>query len=139
MNGQGQTPRAAIAALMQADEIGPEAVRALQRLVIAAGAVTRAEADALFALEASTVAKPADWTAFFVEAITDHVVWDERPTGIVDEASARWLVAQVDRTGSMGALAALVNIMAEAHRVPAWLLAEARSRAARAMAAQVAA
>ena len=139
MNGQGQTPRAAIAALIQADEIGAEALRGLQRLVLAAGALTRAEADALFALEASPTPKPADWTAFFVEAITAHVVWDDRPTGTVDEARARWLVAQVDTAGSLGALAALVNIMAEAHRVPAWLLAEARTRATRAMAAQVAA
>ena len=41
---------------------------------------TDEEAEALFALECASNVKCSEWTAFFVEVITDHVVWQARPT-----------------------------------------------------------
>lgn len=91
--------------------------------------IAREEAEALFALERSRVHKCAEWTDFFVEAITDHVVWQARPTGVVSTPQAEWLIGEVDRAASINALAILVNVLGEAHRVPAWLPAAARGRA----------
>lgn len=91
--------------------------------------VAREEAEALFALECADNEKCPEWTDFFVEAITDHVVWQVRPTGVVNTPQAEWLVEQVDNAASVNALAALVNVIAEAHRVPVWLPAAARGRA----------
>jgi hypothetical protein len=70
-----------------------------------------------------------EWTEFFVEMITDHVVWQARPTGVVSDAQAEWLVKRADGCKTVEALAALVNVLAEAHRVPEWFVAAVRARA----------
>ena len=126
-------------------ELGLEAIRALtargavwdcdidlvRRGVLAGRPVTRAEADALFDVERANIEKCQAWTCFLVEAITDHLVWEARPTGIVDEEKAEWLLDHVDRAASLNGLAVLVNVLAEAHKVPLWLVSAARARAAR--------
>jgi hypothetical protein len=61
--------------------------------------------------------------------ITEHVVWHARPTGIVNDAKAEWLLARADECASLEAMAALVNVLAEAHRVPQWFVAAVRARA----------
>jgi hypothetical protein len=123
--------RSAIVAAMRRSEVGAADVIMLRREVFADGAVSRDEADALFALERAATPKCPEWTAFFVEAITDHVVWQARPTGVVNEAQGEWLLTRADDAASVNALAVLVNVMAEAHRVPLWFLAAVRARATR--------
>ena len=126
-------------------ELGLEAIRALKargavwdcdidlvrRGVMPGRPVTRAEADALFDVERANIEKCQAWTCFLVEAITDHLVWEARPTGIIDEEKAEWLLDHVDRAASLNGLAVLVNVLAEAHKVPLWLVSAARARAAR--------
>ena len=106
-------------------------VAALRRNVFRGGFVNREEADALFALERSPVVKCAEWTPFFIETVTEHAIWQARPTGIVNAAQGEWLLEQADRTRTLNSLAALVPVLAEAHRVPLWYLAAVRARAAR--------
>ena len=60
-----------------------------------------------------------------------RLVWEARPTGIIDEEKAEWLLDHVDRAASLNGLAVLVNVLAEAHKVPLWLVSAARARAAR--------
>ena len=126
-------------------ELGLEAIRALKargavwdcdielvtRSVLAGRPLTRAEADALFDVECANIEKCSAWTCFLVEAITDHLVWEDRPTGVIDEEKAEWLLDHVDRAASLNGLAVLVNVLAEAHKVPLWLVSAARARAAR--------
>ena len=139
MNYQKQTQlavamdrgRATIVELMDAGAVAAADVRALRRDVFSHGRVSRDEADAIFALEASNAAKCPEWTGFFVETITDHVVWDSRPTGVVNESQGEWLIARADVCASVNALAVLVNVLAEAHRVPGWFVSAVRSRGAR--------
>ncbi len=121
--------RAAIMDLAGKGDVTAADVQKLRREVFANGSVSRDEAEAMFDLDRTANTKCTEWTAFFVEAITDHVVWQARPTGVVNTPQAEWLVAQVDRSKSVAALAVLVNILAEAHRVPMWLPAAARGRA----------
>ena len=106
-------------------------IELVTRSVLAGRPVTRAEADALFDVECANIEKCSAWTCFLVEAITDHLVWEARPTGIIDEEKAEWLLAHVDRAASLNGLAVLVNVLAEAHKVPLWLVSAARARAAR--------
>lgn len=121
--------RAAIADLMSRREVTRADINMLRRQYLGCGSIGRDEAEALFALECTNNAKCAEWTAFFVEAITDHIVWQVRPTGVVNTPQAEWLLAQVDRARSVTSLAVLVNVLAEAHRVPIWLAAAAKGRA----------
>ena len=72
-----------------------------------------------------------EWTELFVEMITEHVVWQSRPTGVVSEAQAEWLIERCDACASVNALAVLVNVLGEAHRAPRWFLAAVRARAAK--------
>ena len=123
--------RAAIMAVARTGEVTVADVTHLRREILADGGVTRDEADALFALERIATVKCPEWTALFVEAVTDHVVWQTRPTGVVYEAQGEWLIARSDEVASLNGLAVLVNVMAEAHRVPMWFLAAVRARAAR--------
>ena len=106
-------------------------IELVTRSVLAGRPVTRAEADALFDVECANIEKCQAWTCFLVEAITDHLVWEARPTGIIDEEKAEWLLDHVDRAASLNGLAVLVNVLAEAHKVPLWLVSAARARAAR--------
>ena len=43
---------------------------------------------------------------------------------------AAWLLARVDECKSVEALAALINVLAEAHRAPDWFVAAVKERAA---------
>ena len=106
-------------------------IELVTRSVLAGRPLTRAEADALFDVECANIEKCSAWTCFLVEAITDHLVWEDRPTGIIDEEKAEWLLDHVDRAASLNGLAVLVNVLAEAHKVPLWLVSAARARAAR--------
>jgi hypothetical protein len=123
--------RAEIVARMQAGAVTAPDVEALRRAIGVEGACTRDEADAMFALEASGAKKCAEWTSFFVETITEHVVWQARPTGVVNESQGEWLIRAADRARSLNALALLVNVLAEAHRVPLWFHAVVKARAVR--------
>lgn len=123
--------RAAIMSVMNRGRVTASDVNFLRRQIFADDIISADEAEALFALERSASEKAAEWTPFFVEAITSYVVWQMRPTGIVNESQGEWLIRKVDEARTLNALAALVNVMAEAHRVPLWFHAAAKARATR--------
>ncbi len=123
--------RTIITAMIHGRRVSAMDVAWLRREVFAGGWVSREAADELFAVERAGLANAPEWTEFFVEMIAEHVVWQARPTGIVNEAQAEWLIARADECASVNALAALVAVLAEAHRAPAWFLAAVRARAAR--------
>ena len=120
--------RSIVSALVHQGSVGLRDVARLRREVFADGEVSRETANDLFAIERSTIEKCPEWTELFVEMITEHVVWQSRPTGVVNESQAEWLVAQTDACRSIGALAALVNVLIEAHRAPQWLAGAAQDR-----------
>lgn len=123
--------RAVIAATARAGRITGDDVERMRREIFADGFISREEADALFALDRATADKCAEWTGFLVEAITDHVVWQSRPTGVVNEAQGEWLIARADACANLNGLAVLINVLSEAHRAPLWFLAAVRARAGR--------
>jgi hypothetical protein len=115
-------------ALVEGGKVCAMDVAWLRREIFADGEVSRDAADELFAVERSNIAKCPEWTEFLAEMTTEHVVWQSRPTGVVNESQAEWLIARADECRSIGALAALVNALVEAHQVPQWLAAAARAR-----------
>jgi hypothetical protein len=123
--------RTIISSLIHGRAVSGLDVAWLRREVFASGEVTREAAEELFAVERSDAVKAAAWTEFFVELITEHVVWQSHPTGVVDEEKAVWLLQQADQAASADALAALVNVLAEAHRAPQWFIDAVRACARR--------
>jgi hypothetical protein len=121
--------RSIISAMILGRKVTAMDVAWLRREVFANGEVSREAADELFEVERARVAQTPEWTELFVEMITEHVVWQSRPTGVVDENQAEWLIGRADSCSSINALAALVNVLSEAHRAPRWFLDAVRARA----------
>ena len=123
--------RTIVSALIAGRKVTAQDVAWLRREVFAEGEVTRETAEDLFAVARAGMANAPEWTELFVELITDYVVWQSRPTGVVTDEEAEWLIERADACKSIEALAALVNVLAEAHRAPQWFVTAVRSRAAR--------
>lgn len=122
--------RTLMQSIKAAGEIGSAELAKLRDYFDAVAPMTRTEAEALFTLDREIATKHEDWTSFFVETVTDYIVWQSRPTGLVNGAQSEWLLAQADLGRTLNAFAILVNVLAEADRVPAWLPAAVHGRAA---------
>lgn len=122
--------RTIISAMILGRRVSAQDVGWLRREVFAEGEVTRETADELFAVARARMNNAPEWIELFVELITDYVVWQARPTGVVSEEQAEWLLKRADECRSVEALAALVNVLAEAHRAPKWFVVAVRARAA---------
>jgi hypothetical protein len=121
--------RTIISAMILGRRVTAQDVAWLRREVFAAGDVTREEADELFAVARADMDNAPEWKELFVEMIAQHVVWQTEPAGVVNEERAVWLLMRVDECKSVEALAALVNVLAEARRAPHWFLDAVRARA----------
>jgi hypothetical protein len=122
--------RSLIEGVLRKGRVGEAELALLREHFAELGAINRTEAEALFAIDREAQEKAADWTTFFVATITDYVVWQSRPTGVVNGVQGEWLLAQADQNRTIEAFAILVNVLAEADRVPAWLPAAVHGRAA---------
>lgn len=115
--------RALIAALARdRRNLTPAQVRQLRRALFEDEGVSRDEARALFDLDRAQSACCPEWMAFFVECLTDHVVWQARPAGLVDREQAEWLLQEAAGAPSLAVRTLLANILAEAHRAPRMLI-----------------
>lgn len=123
--------RAALVAMQRLQALNAEAVRKLRYDLFRGDALTRDEAEALFEIERRAHPDSPEWGEFFVDTILDYLLWQERPSGVLNEAKAEWLLSQADRTRSLAAFALLVAALEEAHRTPGWFAAAVRGRAAK--------
>jgi hypothetical protein len=119
------------AALKAGHNLSAADILALRREIWPDGAVSDAEASALFDL--NRVARDAgpEWTDFFVEAMTEYVVNQRAPRGYVDEAAARWLIAGIERDGATtnaADLALVVKVLETSLNCPESLKAWALGR-----------
>jgi len=85
------------AALQGGARISAHDVLELRRWVWPDGAVSDAEAEAVFALNRLARDAGPEWSDFLIEAMTEYVLNARSPRGYVDEANAAWLIDQVDR------------------------------------------
>lgn len=108
--------RAAADGQITADEL-----LALRREGWGDGIITRAEAEALFALNTALETRSSAWCDFFVEAIGEFVLNGTPPRLQCSADEAEWLIAQIDRDGiveSVAELEAMVRIIERAENVP---------------------
>ena len=122
--------RTIISAMILGRRVSGQDVAWLRREVFAGREVTQEAADELFAVARAGMDNAPEWKEFFVEMITEYVVRQPEPAGVVSEERAAWLLARVDECNSVEALAALINVLAEARSVPQWFLAGVKERAA---------
>ena len=106
-----------------------ESVTSFHRHLFVDCSLDQHEATSLFDLERAALTQSDAWTAFFVQAVTDYVVWGARPTGRLSEEQAQWLIARVDETRTPASFAILVNVLDETTQVPAWFEPAVRARA----------
>jgi hypothetical protein len=66
-------------------------VKRLQRNILPDGICTRDDVELLLALDRVVARCDRAWGDYLVAAVTDFVVWGERPTGYVDADAGRWL------------------------------------------------
>ena len=85
------------------------------------GAIDGHEFEALFAIdEAARESDPA-WNMLLVEAGTDLIVHQQKPSGYVDEANADWLIARIGKDGMVKTateLELLIKILEAAQSSP---------------------
>lgn len=124
---------APVAGLSQKGRIQTADVLMLRREVFHDGVATRAEAESLFALDTSCAEKCAEWPAFFVEAVSDFVVFADPPEGHVSPENAAWLKRAISRDGRVDTateLELLIVALEKARSAPAELSAYALQQVA---------
>ena len=85
------------------------------------GIITRAEAEALFAVNTALTERSPEWCDFFVEAIGEFVLNGTPPRLQCSVEEAEWLIGQIDHDGvveSMAELEAMVRILERAENTP---------------------
>lgn len=100
-----------------------EEVQMLKKVIYGEGgaggtSVDRSEADLLFEINDAVTGKDntTEWTEFFVEAISSHVLDDDESPNEIDEAEGDWLISQIEGDGEYDETekALLANIKAKA-------------------------
>ena len=95
--------------------ISADDVLALRRQVFPDGAVSAEEAEAVFRLDHACGDKAAEWTRFYVDALTDYFVWQSKPRGYVNDAQARALIDNIQRDGRIDAASELELLLNVVH------------------------
>lgn len=112
----------AIAKAAAADgQVTSEELLALRREGWGDGIITRAEAEALFALNTALRERSPEWCDFFVEAIGEFVLNGSPPRLQCNEEEAAWLIGQIDADGvteSLVELETMVRIIERAENTP---------------------
>jgi hypothetical protein len=101
--------------------ITAEEVLALRRAGWSDGTMAPDEADAVFALNDALAEPTPEWSDFFVEAIGEFVINGTVPKGYVSEDNAAWLIARIDRDGTlqgMTELELLVRVLERSLNTP---------------------
>ena len=116
-------PLADFAADIIADGVvDAEEVKKIRERIFADGVVDPEEADFLFTINDAVSGGNNDpaWSELFVEALTSHVLQDEKSPGVVDDDEAQYLISKIQADDQVDAteLALLVNICSLAQSTP---------------------
>ena len=85
------------------------------------GRIEPAEAEALFVLNDRLAVRTTEWVDFFVEALVEFLLAGNAPRGFISEAQTDWLIARIDRDGSIDTMAELdllAKLFDKAERIP---------------------
>lgn len=93
----------------------------LKRVFYDDGVVSSDEANLLFSMQHECAVQHADWSEFFIDAITDYLVIQEAPRGYLTAANANWLIGRVSREGKIGSkteIDLVLNVLDKARWAP---------------------
>ncbi len=113
-----------IAAIVARNKITAEDTLFLRSHVYQDGLASRFEAENLFALDSACVDRAPEWSAFFMEAVCDYIVHQEKPSGYISSDNATWLMAMISRDGKIDSeseLELLVRVLEESREAPSQL------------------
>jgi hypothetical protein len=106
--------------------ITAEDIRTLRQRVFWKGVVMEADAElALLLNDRLHHAADPEWTAFFVEALTDYVVIQAQPSGYVSDTNAAWLIERIGRSGHVDSaceLELLIKVLERSQQSPVTLV-----------------
>lgn len=109
--------------LLADGKIDDEEVNKLREVLYADGKIDQEEADFLFELNDAVSGKPNDssWNQFFVEAISDYLLNDEKSPGVIDDEEGKWLVEKIGADGQVDGVEKqlLSHLKTNAKKVPA--------------------
>ena len=74
-------------------------VAKFRRIFFEDGVVSADEAELLFKLNSDCQIADAGWADFFIEAVTDYVVFQAHPQGYVTSENGHWLIERISREG----------------------------------------
>lgn len=100
-------------------------ILSLRRVFYEDGIVSVDEAELLFRLNDVCPEQHTDWADFFVEAVTEFVVYQERPQGYLTASNAHWLIDRISHDGKVQSkteLELLVNVLDKARWAPVCLV-----------------
>lgn len=92
---------------MTGDTIADDTVAVLRRAVWSQGNVTAERADEILALNDRIRRPSAEWTRFFVEALTEFLMTTSHPRGHLSDAQADWLLLRIEHDGRIESTADL--------------------------------
>jgi hypothetical protein len=101
--------------------VGADDVLRLRREVFRDGVVDRVEAEAAFRLDRACARKDQAWIEFYVDALTDYLVWKAQPRGYVSDENAQFLIDHIVHDGKVDEtteLELLVNVIHWAQSCP---------------------
>jgi hypothetical protein len=111
--------------IVKRGSIGGGDIRALRRIFYEDGIVAADEADSLIRLNDACRVKPVEWADFFIEALTDYLVFQEQPQGYLNSANAHWLIDRISNDGHIRSrieMGLVVNVLDKARWAPVSLV-----------------
>ena len=111
----------AVASILAVGSISRDDVARLRAEVFRDGIVSRDEAEQMFDLNDRCTHNDPAWIAFFVESLTDHLVWRTEPHGHVSDENARFLIERIRKDGRIDSRAEfelLVTVIDRAETCP---------------------
>jgi predicted lipid carrier protein YhbT len=102
-------------------EITDSDLLALRRAFYGDGLISQDEATTLFEINDRAKISAEGWKWFFIEAMSDFLVFQMEPEGYVDEANAQWLIKHIEADGVVTTateLELLIHVMEHAESVP---------------------
>lgn len=108
------SPQSICDAVVARGVIGEEDVKALRRYVFQDGVVDWAEAEEIARIHNACAERDSAWDVFYVEALTDFLVWSAQPKKYVTAEKAdfiRQVILQDHRIESATEMALLVNVI----------------------------
>ena len=111
--------------IMRRGSIGHADIRTLRRVFYEDGIVSSDEAELLLKLNDACRVQHPDWADFFVEALTDYLVYQESPRGYLTSTNAHWLMDRLSHDGRIDSkteLELVINVLDKARWAPVSLV-----------------